>query len=136
MPFCVIILCPHGGAVIMERICAKDHGGLKCPSVVPFEILHSEGPFEVASFEHIGLERPFNMAAMIFFTIDLYRFPIRPFQAHRRVRHLGMVNLMSFTILWVHRPSAVQDYGIFEYSLVTMVNDVKLTITIWRTTYV
>ncbi|ROL41221.1 Glycine cleavage system H protein, mitochondrial [Anabarilius grahami] len=31
--------------------CAKDHRGLKCPSVVPFEILHSEGPFEVASFE-------------------------------------------------------------------------------------
>ncbi len=31
----------------MERISAKDHGGPKCPSVVPFEILHSEGPFEV-----------------------------------------------------------------------------------------
>ncbi len=40
----------------------------KWPSVVPFEILHSEGPFEVASFEHFGLERLFNMAAMIVFT--------------------------------------------------------------------
>lgn len=39
--------------------------GTKCPSVVPFEILHSEGPFEVGSFEHFGLERHFNMAAMI-----------------------------------------------------------------------
>ncbi len=26
------------------------------------------GPFEVASFEHFGLERPFNMAAVIVFT--------------------------------------------------------------------
>ncbi len=55
----------------MERISAKDHGGPKCPSVVSFEILHSEGPFEVASFEHFGLERPFNMAGlagMIVFT--------------------------------------------------------------------
>ncbi len=36
-------------------------------------------PFEVASFEHFGLERPFNMAAMIVFTPkypsegDIYR---------------------------------------------------------------
>ncbi len=52
----------------MQRISAKDHGGPKCPSVVPFEILHSKGPFEVASFEHFGLEQPFNMAAMIVFT--------------------------------------------------------------------
>ncbi len=52
----------------MHRISAKDHGGPKCPSVVPFEILHSEGPFEVANYEHIGLERHFNMAAMIVFT--------------------------------------------------------------------
>ncbi len=52
----------------MQRICAKDHESPKCPSVVPFEILHSEGPFEVARFEHFGLERPFNMAAMIVFT--------------------------------------------------------------------
>ncbi len=37
----------------MERISVKDHGGPKCPSVVPFGILHSEGPFEVASFEHL-----------------------------------------------------------------------------------
>ncbi|ROL46196.1 CD48 antigen [Anabarilius grahami] len=29
---------------------------------------HTSGPFEVASFEHFGLERPFNMAAMIIFT--------------------------------------------------------------------
>ncbi len=36
--------------------------------VVPFEILHSEGPFEVASFEHFGLEWHFSMAAMIVFT--------------------------------------------------------------------
>ncbi len=40
----------------MQRINAKDHGSPKCPSVVPFEILHSEGPFEVAYFEHFGLE--------------------------------------------------------------------------------
>ncbi len=46
-----------GGAVIMQSICAKNHEGPKCPSVIPFEILHSEGPFEVASFEHFGLER-------------------------------------------------------------------------------
>ncbi len=52
----------------MQRICAKDHGGPTCPSVVPFEILQSEGPFEVANFEHFGLERHFNMAAMIVFT--------------------------------------------------------------------
>ncbi len=41
----------------------------KCPSVVLFEILHSEGPFEVASSEPFSLERPFNMAAMIVFTL-------------------------------------------------------------------
>ncbi len=52
----------------MQRICEKDHGCTKCPSVVPFEILHSKGPFEVASFERFRLERPFNMAAMIVFT--------------------------------------------------------------------
>ncbi len=45
----------------MQRICAKNNVGPKCPSVVPFKILHSEGPFEVASFEHFGLERPFNI---------------------------------------------------------------------------
>ncbi len=49
----------------MERICSKDHGGPKCPLVVPFEILHSEGPFEVDSFEHFGL------ATMIVFTPKL-----------------------------------------------------------------
>ncbi len=52
----------------MQRISTKNHGGPKCPSVVPFEILRSEGPFEVANFEHLGLERHFNMAAMIVFT--------------------------------------------------------------------
>ncbi len=52
----------------MQRISAKGHRGPKCPSVVPFEILHSKGPFEVANFEHFGLERHFNMAAMIVFT--------------------------------------------------------------------
>ncbi len=56
----------YGGTVIMERICAKDHGSLKCPPVEPFKILHSEGPFEVASFEHFGLERPFNLASWLF----------------------------------------------------------------------
>ncbi|ROL54856.1 hypothetical protein DPX16_23308 [Anabarilius grahami] len=49
-------------------VMTKDYGGPTCPSVVPFEILHSEGLFEVASFEHFGLERPFNTAAMIVFT--------------------------------------------------------------------
>ncbi len=48
VPFWVIIPCLHRGVVIMERIFAKNHGGPKCTSVVPFEILHSEGPFEVA----------------------------------------------------------------------------------------
>ncbi len=48
----------------MQRIM----GGPKCPSVVPFEILHSERPFEMARFEHFGLEQPFNMVAMIVFT--------------------------------------------------------------------
>ncbi len=52
----------------MERISAKNHGGPKCQSVVPFQILHSEGQIEVASFEHFGFERPFNMSAMIVFT--------------------------------------------------------------------
>ncbi len=64
--------CPsaslYGGAVIMQRISAKDHGGPKCPSVARFEILYSEGPFEVANSEHFSLERHFNMAAMIVFT--------------------------------------------------------------------
>ncbi len=68
VPFCVFILWPHGGAVIMQRICAKAHGCSKCPSFFPFKIFHSEGPFEVVSFEHFGLERPFNVAAMIVFT--------------------------------------------------------------------
>ncbi len=54
--------------VIMQIICAKDHGGPKCPSIVPFEILYSKRPFEVASFEHFGLEWPFNMTALIVFT--------------------------------------------------------------------
>ncbi len=67
VPFCIFILWPHGGAAIMERICAKAHGCSKCPSVVPFKIFHFEGPFEVASFEHFGLERPFNVAVMIVF---------------------------------------------------------------------
>ncbi len=31
-------------------------------------MLHSEGPFEVASFEHFSLEQPFSMAAMIVFS--------------------------------------------------------------------
>ncbi len=48
VPFWVIIPCLHRGVVIMERIFAKNHGGPKCTSVVPFEILHSEEPFEVA----------------------------------------------------------------------------------------
>ncbi len=52
----------------MQRISAKDHGSPKCPSFVPFEILNSEVPFEVANFEHVGLEQHFNMAFMIFFT--------------------------------------------------------------------
>ncbi len=67
MPFCVIIPCPYGDTVIAETISAKNNGG---PSVVPFKIINSEGPFEVASFEHFGLERPFNMAAMIVFTSE------------------------------------------------------------------
>jgi len=29
----------------------------------------SEGPFEVASFEHFSFKRPFSMAAMIVFTL-------------------------------------------------------------------
>ncbi len=53
----------------MQRISQKDHGGPKCPSDVPFEIFHSEGPFEVANFKHFGLERHFNMAAMIVFIL-------------------------------------------------------------------
>ncbi|XP_052459441.1 8-oxo-dGDP phosphatase NUDT18-like [Carassius gibelio] len=37
VPFCVIIPCPpHRDAIIMQRICAKDHGRLKCPSVVKY----------------------------------------------------------------------------------------------------
>ncbi len=38
------------------------------------------GPFEVASFEHFGLERPFNMAAMIVFTPNGGRYI--PFGTH------------------------------------------------------
>lgn len=37
--------------------------GAKCPLVVPFEILHSEVPLEVAIFEYFGLKQSFNMAA-------------------------------------------------------------------------
>lgn len=33
---------------------------------MPFKIIHSEGPFEVVSFEHFSLEQPFNMAAVIY----------------------------------------------------------------------
>ncbi len=40
--------------------------GVKCPSVVPFKICKE--PFEIAFFLHFGLERPFNMAAMIVLT--------------------------------------------------------------------
>lgn len=52
----------------MQRIRAKNHGNAKCPSVVPFKIFHSKGPFEVDSYEHFGLEWPFSMAVMIVFT--------------------------------------------------------------------
>lgn len=43
---------------------AKNHGAVERPSVVPFKILYSEGAFEVASYEHFGLEQPFDMVAM------------------------------------------------------------------------
>ncbi len=49
MPFYIIILCPHEGLIIIQRICAKYHGDSRCLSIVPFEILHSEGPIEVAN---------------------------------------------------------------------------------------
>ncbi len=49
-----------------EKNLCKESRGPKGPTVVPFEILHSEWP--LASFEHFGLERPFNMAAIIVFT--------------------------------------------------------------------
>ncbi len=43
----------------MERISARDHEGQKCPSVVPFKILHSKGPFEedyiCVSEQHCGV---------------------------------------------------------------------------------
>ncbi len=64
MPFCIIIRRRRHHAKNQH----KGSWSPKCPSVVPFEILHSEGPFEVANFEHFGLERHFNMAAMIVFT--------------------------------------------------------------------
>ncbi len=34
--------------------------GAQYTSVVPFEILHSQGPFEVTSFKHFSFEKPFN----------------------------------------------------------------------------
>ncbi len=34
--------------------------GAQYISVVPFEILHSQGPFEVTSFKHFSFEKPFN----------------------------------------------------------------------------
>ncbi len=64
------------GCDTKQRPYAIDRGGPKCPSVVPFEILNSEGPFEVASFEHFGLERPFNMVAMIVFTLEGDIYPV------------------------------------------------------------
>ncbi len=65
----------------MQRISAKDHG---CQSVVPFEILHSEEPFEVANFEHFGLERYVHMAAMIVFTSEVpFGGRYIPFETHR-----------------------------------------------------
>ncbi len=62
MPFCVIIPVPTQ----RRRHHAKN---LRKGSWEPelshqlysSEILHSEGPFKVASFEHFGLERPFNL---------------------------------------------------------------------------
>lgn len=37
------------------------HGSAKCPLVVPFEILHSEGPFEVAHLFGMTLQWPMAM---------------------------------------------------------------------------
>ncbi len=48
--------CPHGGAVIMQIICAKDHGRPKCLSVVPFEILLPKGPLKWLVFSHFPSE--------------------------------------------------------------------------------
>ncbi len=44
----------------------------RCPTIklaqrissLPFEMQHSEGPIDLASFEHFSLEQPFNIAAM------------------------------------------------------------------------
>lgn len=39
------------------------HGDTKCPSVIPNKIFYSKGPW-VGSYEHFGLEWPFNMATV------------------------------------------------------------------------
>ncbi len=65
----------------------NQHKGSWGPEVTiscTLRILLSEGPFEVASFEHFGLERSFNMATIIVFTLKLpFRRRYVPFRTHR-----------------------------------------------------
>ncbi len=62
MPFCVIIgKAPSSCKESALRI-------MGAQSVQQLYLSITEGPFEVASFEHFGLERHFNMAAMIVFS--------------------------------------------------------------------
>lgn len=87
----------------VRRLLAQRIMGAKCPSVVFFEILHSEGSFEVSSLITFSLEQSFKMAAMIVLT------PKCPLEAdlslleHSQcfcVRLAGL--LQCFKALWRH----------------------------------
>ncbi len=62
-------------------------GGPKCPSVVPFEIPDSEGPFEVASFEHFDWEWHFNFHSEVPFGGRYI-----PFGTHRSFCRITLMN--------------------------------------------
>ncbi len=79
VPFCVITR--------RQRISAEDHGSPKCPSVVPFEIVHSEGPFKVASFEHFGLGTTLQYGSPDCFHSEVpFRGRCTPFGTHQYLK--------------------------------------------------
>ncbi len=104
--------CPsaslYGGAVIMHGISAKDHGGPKCPSVVPFEILHSEGPFGVANWAlRFGMTLQYGGHDCFHSEVPFGGWCI-PFEMHRICAGLGVLhdrfgNHCSKTSCWSHK---------------------------------
>ncbi len=69
-------------------------------------ILRSDGPCEVVSFEHFGLERPFNMAAMIVFT------PKCPSEGD--ISRLERTDLFAMLSRGFSEQSAVKDTGKYQ----------------------